>query len=67
MMQQSLFEEIRELESRLEEQERRLARLERHLRALDLCGSPCPRCENGEMIRDDDRIHCPACGYAHSL
>ncbi|MFC7007371.1 hypothetical protein ACFQIA_06525 [Halalkalicoccus sp. GCM10025704] len=67
IMQRSLFGEMRELESRLEEQERRLTRLERHLRALDLCGAPCPRCANGEMLQDDDRLHCPACGYAHSL
>lgn len=66
-MQQSLFGEMRELKSRLEEQERRLARLERQLRALDLCGSPCPNCENGEMVQSDDRLHCPVCGYAHSL
>lgn len=66
-MQRSLFREMSEMRSRLEEQERRLERLERHLRALDLGGSPCPECADGEMIQDDDRLHCPACGYAHSL
>jgi ribosomal protein S27AE len=51
----------------MEEQERRLERLEGHLRALDLGGSPCPRCDNGEILHDGDRLHCPNCGYAHSL
>ena len=45
MVQQSLFEEIRELQTRVEEQNQRLARLERQLQALNLSGPPCPRCD----------------------
>lgn len=67
MVQQSLVEEVRELKTRLEEQNQRLARLERQLQILNLRGSPCPRYEQGEIVRDDDRLHCPVCEYAHPL
>lgn len=67
MVQQLLVEEVRELQTRIEEQSQRVARLERQLQLLNLCGPPCPRCDQGEMLRDDDRLQCSACGYAHSL
>ena len=67
MVQQSLVEEVRELQTRLEEQNQRLARLERQLQTLNLRGSPCPRCDQGEIVRDGDRLHCPVCEYAHPL
>lgn len=67
MVQQSLFEEIRELQTRVEEQNQRLARLERQLQILNLSGPPCPRCDGGVMLQDDDRLQCPGCGYAHPL
>lgn len=66
-MRESLAEEVQELQRRVEEQNRRLARLERQLQALNIHGSPCPRCDQGEIVRDDDRLYCPACGYAHPL
>lgn len=67
MVHQSLFEEVRELQTRLEEQNQRLARLEQQLQTLNLRGPPCPRCDQGEMLREDDRLQCSGCGYAHPL
>lgn len=67
IVQRTVFEGVRELNRRVEEQERRLAELERHFRALGLRGPPCPRCENGGMVREDDRLQCSDCGYAHAL
>ena len=67
MVQQSLIEEVRELQTRLKEQDRRLARLEQQLQALNLSGPSCPCCDQGEMLQDNDRLQCPACGYGHSI
>lgn len=67
MAQQSLLEEVRELQTRIEEQNQRIARLEQQLQALKLRESPCPRCEQGNLVQDDDRLHCPVCEYAHPL
>lgn len=67
MVQQFLFEKIRELQTRIEEQNQRLARLERQLQTLNLSGPPCPSCDWGVMLQDDDRLQCPDCGYAHTL
>lgn len=67
MVQQSLVEDICELQTRIEEQDQRIATLERQLQALNRRRSPCPRCDQGEMVRNDDRVHCSSCDYARSL
>ena len=67
MMQQSLLEEIRELQTRVEKQDQRIARLERQLQAQNLRELPCLRCDQGDLVRDDDRLHCPVCEYACPL
>lgn len=65
--QLALTEEIYRLQNQLVEQERRLARLEHQLQALDLTGPACPRCENRGLVPNNDRLYCPSCEYAHSL
>lgn len=66
-LERSMSVEMRDLQAHLEEQNQRVAKLESQVQLLLSCNSPCPRCEQGEIRPDDDRLQCTVCDYAHPL